>query len=681
MRQRHHYIILTALVLSLLTYSSSVLLLNPPVAQASAYVIGSDPVDGSTIGSVQTIHIYFNAPISRLTTAHVLVVQQGTQNSVMIEVGANTGTVSASNPNELIIPLKTAAPQGSYLVRWAAVANDDGRTTFGTIGFNVGISSTGLPGTPILGPTTSNQLDEIRALDADHATNILAVLWEWAMIIALTVWIGTLIMEQFILSDGGRCTELRVHTKKRAHSLQWLCLCALLFSEIVSFVLRTTALIGHIHPNTPYLSTLQSLLINTNYGHFWLLRCALILTAMALFYWTTRHRQQLAEPEPLPRLARSSSLRSTTTQGEEELVKSTAPATRTGSIPTRTGTVGIVPNTDPVSKERRYSLAWLALSGLILLTLILSRAPAQTFQPHLSAILLDWLNLAALGTWFGSFAYLGYLILPLFSHKELEYHIETLTTILRRLIPFILAAIGIEIVSTLFLSEAAISDPQQLLGDPYGRTLLIQIAIFITMLSLSLYTLLWLQSRMKHQILLLPLVHADLPVRRLRQSELHHTKKTLGTISTSITWLGIGILLCTALMAFFTPPIHFPAITYNNQSTGSDGTANAQTKQIGDLSVSLQLLPRHSNQTNTILLVINDSTGKPVTDAQIHLSTNMQAMDMGTGQALITGGNPVYITTFDKNATFNMAGLWVINLNIQRPNQNPLQGTFQVMIL
>src|SRR5579859_7632198 len=220
MRQRHLCIICMALILSLLAYTSSILLVQPPKAAASAYVLGSDPVDGSTIATVpQEVHIYFNAPLSILSNAHVLVVQQGPQNNSLAEVGTNTGVVAGSNADELIIPLRTSAPQGSYLVRWTAVANDDGRTTFGTIGFNVGSASTGLTGTPVLGPSTSNNLAETRALDADHATNILTVIWEWVMIVALTLLIGILVMEQFVMADGGRCTELYIHTKKRTNSL------------------------------------------------------------------------------------------------------------------------------------------------------------------------------------------------------------------------------------------------------------------------------------------------------------------------------------------------------------------------------------------------------------------------------------------------------------------------------
>src|SRR5262249_46819152 len=127
----------------------------------------------------------------------------------------------------------------------------------------------------------------------------------------------------------------------------------------------------------------------------------------------------------------------------------------------------------------------------------------------------------------------------------------------------------------------------------------------------------------------------------------------------------------------FTPPIHFPDVTYSNQSTVPTGT---QTQQIGNFSVSLQLLPGRSNEVNTVILFINDKNGKPITDAQVHLTINMLAMDMGTKDALIIGGNPVYITTFEKGTTFNMAGLWAINVEIGQANQGGGQGVFQVMV-
>jgi methionine-rich copper-binding protein CopC/putative copper export protein len=675
MQQRHVFIIFIALILSLLAYSSSILLFNPVAAQASAYVIGSDPVDGSTIAAVpKEIHIYFNAAISLLSGAHVLVVQQ----NALVEIGANTGVVSGPDRDELIIPLQQAQklPQGSYLVRWTAVADADGRTTQGSIGFNVVVSRTGLSGTSILGPGTSNELDSIRALDINHFTNILVVVWELILLASLTLWIGILVMEQFVLADRGRCTELGVHTHKRVYSLQWLCLYGVLFSEVVLFFLRTTDIVENAQSNNSYLLALQGLLLHTNYGRFWLACIVFTLIAMGLLYRTNHARQQHVEPEPIPLVPRSGPLRLTTGQVEEEVTSSTVQTLR----PAITRNLAETSASPIVTAEIRYPIVWFLLTGLILLMLVLSRGPAQTFQLHISVIVFDRLNLAAFGIWFGSFAYLSYLILPLFHNKELDHHTETLATVLQRLMPFILAAIGIEFVSTLFLSEAAISQPQQLLNDPYGRTLLVQLVLFVVMLSLSLYTMLYLRPTLKRKILLLPFLHANLPVRRLRQAELQQTRKSLHVTSTVITWLGGGVLLCMALMTFFTPPIHFPDIVYNNQPAASANPTGTQTQQIGDLSVSLQVLPGYSNTANTVVLLINDSKGQPITNAQVRLTTNMQVMDMGTGHAVINGGNPVYATTFAKNAAFNMAGVWVITVEIQQPGQSAVQGTFQVTL-
>jgi YtkA-like len=96
--------------------------------------------------------------------------------------------------------------------------------------------------------------------------------------------------------------------------------------------------------------------------------------------------------------------------------------------------------------------------------------------------------------------------------------------------------------------------------------------------------------------------------------------------------------------------------------------------------VTLQISPGRSGYTNTVILTINDSAGNPITDARVQLTINMVIMDMGTGHATIAGGNPTYIAVFNPDAAFSMDGLWHITVNIQRPNQSPLQTLFQVTL-
>jgi len=139
-------------------------------------------------------------------------------------------------------------------------------------------------------------------------------------------------------------------------------------------------------------------------------------------------------------------------------------------------------------------------------------------------------------------------------------------------------------------------------------------------------------------------------------------------------------------MSFFAPPIVFPAINYASNSTSSNSTSTTtsaqtiQTKKAGNLTVNLQVQPARVNSNNTVIITITDSSGNPVSDAQVQVSTNMEVMNMGTAHATIKGGNPTYIATFSSDAAFSMGGIWDISLKIQRPNQAPVQVTFQVTL-
>ncbi len=87
----------------------------------------------------------------------------------------------------------------------------------------------------------------------------------------------------------------------------------------------------------------------------------------------------------------------------------------------------------------RYTIAWLILASLIIFTDALSDHVASLAQPHISAIVLDWLYLVARAVWFGSVAYLGYVLLPLLPVAEPDRPAEVLLPLLRRFYPLVLA--------------------------------------------------------------------------------------------------------------------------------------------------------------------------------------------------------------------------------------------------
>lgn len=670
MQKRQLLVTIVALILGVLTYIGSAIGIQSPTVLAHSFVIGSGPVDGSTVSTVPAaIHIYFNTPISPISTAQILAVQDGK----LVDVTGSPSRVSPSNPRQLDTPIKTpdSTSQGSYEVRWVAVSTTDGHTTNGLIGFNVGFSSTGLSGTPTPGPITSNNLDGTGGIRVFDFINILSVAWDWLVLMALTFWIGFLIAERLIFARMDRTLALLESTRKQSLSLQGLCLAVLLIGEVVTLILRSVRLDKTLDGNV-HLDTLLQLITQTNYGTLWAIRILIIVIALGLLRWTNRSIPTLPMTIQGQRaLTRSDALRARTTQ---ELPTGT-PKTPTKEQLERAQAAPML------SLSQHYTPLWLLLAGALLLTRVLSGDAAQILQPRISAVTFDWLYALAQGIWFGGCAYLGYILLPLLSALDRDRHADTLLAIQRRFTPFYIASIGILLVSGLFLSEASISNIQQFLSDSYGRTLLVKIALTLIVFALALYTLFGPGRKLTRQALLLPVVGADLPVRRVRQTSLENTGRNLKLMVSVQSWLGAGILLCMALLSFYAPPIVFPNIDYTTTTaTQTTPQAKTQTKQAGDLSVSLQVDPAKVGSPNIVILQINDSGGKSVSNATVQLTTNMDIMDMGTAYATINGGNPTYKATFTEAQAFSMGGNWDIDVSIQRPGQATVQTRFKVLL-
>jgi len=724
-----------------------------PVALAHAFVIGSDPVDGSTVSSAPAVvRIFFNEAIGPGSVAHVFAPDGHV-------VDAAPSSISRTDPRELDTPLATpgSLPQGGYTVRWTALSDEDGHTTHGVIGFNVGQSSVGLPGETILGPSTSNILPQLDLF------GVLSVAWDWLVMLALTFWVGILVMEGLVLArpagqqegttetgtsqreaarvpaplvpargsssiNRDTCTPGRVPTtftdllaqaRKQSIPLQWLSLSALLVGEIITLILRAAQLTQWLGGGGINLVALRQLAFETNYGHLWLVRLTLIVVALGLLRWTTR--QQESSTRPITSTKRSSSSFS---RLRREVAQQTSaplvPARGTTTFPDESqrndvvvplaGTRGadnvsppapLATSQDvlknvvlPLAGTREtgtwLTLIWLVLAGVILLTIAFTSDAAQLAQPHASAVVLDWLYLAAQSMWFGALAYLGYVLLPLLLIVEPHHYGETFASLLRRLTPPALGTLGVLLISGLFLSESSLSSAQQLLTDPYGRALLVKIVLIVLMLMFSVYVLFVIHPKLARQAVLLSVVDVELPARRTRQSALERTVQRLGQTLKFQSWLGAGALLCAALMAFYAPPIVFPANSYaistcsgtprGCQASPSTAAINAQMQKAGNLTVTLVVLPGRVDYANTVVVTINDSQGNPVTDAQVQLSTNMELMVMGTAHATVKGGNPTYIATFNKDAAFSMSGAWDITVRIQRPNQVVVQTIFKVTL-
>ncbi len=697
MRQRYYSKILALALLSaglLLGVSWLPLAGHAPAVSAYAFVVGSDPIDGSTISKAPTrVRVYFDAPIAASSQGSVYAFAPGATSGLL--VSTDQGTINASNPKELDIALlpSNKLPQGGYEVKWAALSLTDGHTTSGLIGFNLGVSNTGSAGISVLGPSTSNYFPQMTTQGA------LMVAWDWLVMLALLFWTGILISETLIIPRAVPATFL-AQARKHSRSLQALCLAGLLVGEVINLILRATAFTQALGESGIDPHTLAQFVLNSNYGHFWLARVA--SAALLFFWWSGGQRKESTSTPGTTNVRAGKRFRRLRQQARPESEMESAgsaphtiprsPTRVSGAVATNASTTislpKIVAQNAPVEMPIEQpspwqSGSWLALAALIMLSLVFSNEIIQLAPLPMSAGLMSWLSLVAQATWFGCVAYLGFTLLPLRLNTNPDQRAEMLIRVLKRARPFLLAAIGILLVSELFLNEATIQTPTQLLSDPYGRALLVRDVLLVLMLGATGYTLFLLLPRLQRQAVLLPVVTADMPARRTRTAALEKTERTIKRVLQALSGLAAITLICVALMNFFAPPVVFPNVNYatliNQANANSTPASQTQTQTAGGLTITLAVSPAHVNTPNTVTLTLKDAQSKAVSNATVKLTLNMQIMNMGTANATINAGNPTYTATFSATQTFTMAGLWLIHVEIDRPGQPAVNATFQVL--
>lgn len=707
--QRRRYLkvfLLAILCVSLLQVANWLPLVgHVPVASAHAFVIGSDPIDGSTVNRLpRVVRIYFNAPIAAASRASVYAFPPDAPASGLL-MNAGISTVNVANARELDTPLQSAdrLPQGGYEVRWTALSLTDGHTTSGLIGFNLGASTLGFTGTPTLGPVTSNDFPQ---LDLQGG---LAVAWDWLTQLALLFWIGMLLTDYLILP---RVAPVPLLTRVRRHSrsLQLLCLLALLVGEVINLILRIAVFTQTLAIAGVNFEVLAQFLPGTTYGRLWLARIVLLLLAL-LFYWTSgERRQQRRGGSAVPAMGRAGRRFGQLPTRQARLTCGPAPVTISVPAFLRTqarvsGAVASVsPTRGPGSSQPRITtnlaldetpaapepaywqiVCWLVLCGLIVLTQVLSDEVLHLTPLPVSTGILKWLAQAAQAAWFGPLAYLGLVLLPVLPATDPDHHAETLVTILRRVLPWMLAAFGVLLVSEIFLSEATIQTPAQLLGDAYGRALLMRALLLLVMLLFTCYLLFFLLPRLQRQTILLPVVNAEMPARRARRFALEKTERLVKRVLDTCSCLAAVTLICLALMHFFAPPVVFPDVNYqalvNSQSSaGTSPQPVSQKQQAGGLVVALQVTPARVGVANTVLLTLRDTQNRSVSSAIVRLRVDMQLMDMGEVRATTQGGSSGYRETFSPGQTFTMAGTWIVQVEIARQNRPAVSLAFQVLI-
>jgi len=127
--------------------------------------------------------------------------------------------------------------------------------------------------------------------------------------------------------------------------------------------------------------------------------------------------------------------------------------------------------------------------------------------------------------------------------------------------------------------------------------------------------------------------------------------------------LGVGVLLCVALLGAFAGSLYSQPLPPTAKSAG----AFVQTQTSGGYHVTLKVSPGIFG-ANTFTVTVTDGQGKPVSGAAVLIQASDLDMDMGTQSAQLKEIGASAPGAYAAQADLTMAGHWQITVKVLPPN-------------
>ena len=405
------------------------LILQGQVVLAHANLDRAQPAPNSTLDEApDRVVIWFTEPLEpAFSEIQVL-------DSAGARVDNGDSAVDRSDPTVMSVSLGTLA-DGTYTVGWKNVSTVDGHRVRGFFIFSVGEPS---------GPAAA-----ISTVEEPLFQSPVEPVARWL------VFMGALLLAggaSFQLAVAGPAVlrpesprRLRRLWARNSSSLSAAALALLALASIAQLAVQTSAIhelpLGGIigHP-------VVSVLTETDWGHLWLWRAALVAAVAAVTYAQVRLAQSSAAGGP----------------GR--------------------------------AVETRLALLSLCAAAGILTTLALTSHAAATTAVRTPAILNDLLHLAAAAVWVGGLAYLLLVAITISSLAGPQRR-RTLASVVPRFSVMAGLAAATLAVTGAYSAWAQVTIVQAL-ATPYGAALLAKMALVGVLLALAAVNLLWVRPRL-----------------------------------------------------------------------------------------------------------------------------------------------------------------------------------------
>jgi putative copper export protein/methionine-rich copper-binding protein CopC len=656
--------------------------LSIPVASAHAYLLRSDPPANVVLNAPpQMVRLWFSENLNPFTS-HAIIVD--TTNH---EVDTSQGTVNSSNAMEVdVTPLLLRA--GTYVVVWRSQSAQDGHITGGSFLFRIARPDGSIPPVPNVLPTghfpgaAGSGLSANATLDGPA---IVQTLMTWLALLGMTVWVGGLCWETWILPPTKRCDpDVAVVSRQARRRFRYLAFSALilvLFSDI-GIVLGQAAELAGAWSGSFSLPIVRAVLFGSYFGTVWWLRQGIALLAL-LVLLLARRSNRSKRYKQISRKNRET--------GEASFHSEMGTIPNWWSIVLQTFIQLIALPYHLVAGWRarsRIGRLEVLLGGALILAFALSGHAAAVPSSQLAyALSIDLLHLICTATWVGGLLYLGVVFVPVLSSLT---RVQQARVIALGLPEFSAAAIVSVLIlaSTGFLNTTIhVTAPVQLLTTLYGRILTIKIMLFLAMVCMSTYHAFFLRTRLVRALTQSPVqptaMASSSPTAKGKVSRadkqdnqegtsLHYRAQVNIFTRNIVQWvqreaiIGSAILLCVAFLGASAGTLA-PTSPTTATKTGQASGPFLQTQSVQGYRVTLKVAP-DTFGTNTFTVTVADIQGHPVQGAAVLAEITMLDMDMGT-DALQLPAVPTSAGTFNGQGELTMAGHWQVRLRILPPKK------------
>jgi putative copper export protein/methionine-rich copper-binding protein CopC len=586
-------------------------------------------------------------------------------------VDSNDTQVDPTDPHTVSVSLPLLK-SGTYTVVWRVQSADDGHVSSGSYYFQIARADGSAPPAPTTDATGAVDDASSAILDGPSFFQAIAT---WIALALLTIWVGGLIWETWILNPATtRDPDLATATQAAARRFRALVptvLGLLVLANVAVVVAQAAASAGDwsgaISP-----TYLRAILFGSRYGAFWWMRQIVALIALYLTYAATSRGWASARTvENVP--------------ATEDMNADAIPDWRRELVATLRG-IGKLPGRLIEGWRARswFGQIELLLAALLILAFALSgHAAAVSADRFAFALSVDLLHLLANCAWLGGLFYISLVFVPALGQLAQRSRARALA--------LGLPAFGaVAIVSAILLAATGslnatvrMTSFNQLVTTAYGRTLVIKILLFLLMAGISAYHAFVLRPRLASALTAeqsapqqtIPAgvtlasygVPAQIPVSQesvaaggdgdgATSGGARNLARGLEDWLRREAILGLGVLLCAALLGAFAGSLATAPTPIAGATSGAY-VNTATTTPNGDYAVTLKIAPAKFG-TNSFLATVKDKSGKPVEGASVLLQTTMLDMDMGTQSLQLQAVGADSPGTYGGQADLDMGGDW-----------------------